>query len=207
MFLSASALSVPDFCSKLCYSALYQTVLDYFRTVLSTHALNPATCFWYSHRTWAGSGVLEPCSRQGGGCPGWEKAQPADPRDAAARRYPFLPVLLPGWQPRAADRPVWTQSPRDCGRHHPWPVTGEGGRGRPAQHPGTLIFFRPRVQMPTPSSIKPGYIKRTNCRHLPVITPDTSPNKRPLPRLLLTGRTIAATKAFSACADDINLML
>lgn len=105
------------------------------------------------------------------------------------------------------DSPRLRAEPQKRGCHLPQPALRRGAEGRQAQRPGTLIFFRPRVRMPTPASIKLGYIKQTNRRHLPVITPDTSPDKRPLPRPPLTARTIAATKAFSACADDINLML
>lgn len=105
------------------------------------------------------------------------------------------------------DSPRPRAEPQSRGWHLPQAALRRGAEGRQARRPGTLIFFRPRVWMPTPASIKLGYIKQTNRRHLPIITPDTSPDKRPLPRPPLTARTIAATKAFSACADDINLML
>lgn len=111
------------------------------------------------------------------------------------------PFNSPGDSPRP-----WAE-PQDRGWRAPQPALRRGAEGRQARCPGTLIFFRPRVRMPTLASIKLGYIKQTNRRHLPVITPDTSPDKRPLPRPPLTARTIAATKAFSACTDDINLML
>lgn len=114
-----------------------------------------------------------------------------------SRGAPSLPFQLPG---------PWAE-PQNRGWHLPRPALHRGAEGRRARRPGTLIFFRPRVRMPTPASIKLGYIKQTNRRHLPIITPDTSPDKRPLPRPPLTARTIAATKALSACADDINLML
>lgn len=144
VFLSASALSVPDYCSILSYSDLYQTVLNHFRTVLGTHTLNPATCFWYSHRTRAGSGALEPCSRQGGSCPGWEKAQPADSRDVAARHYRFLPLQLPGWQPGVQTDPCGRRTPGTLAGITPgWPLE-RGGEG---DRPSTLarLFSSARV--------------------------------------------------------------
>lgn len=183
------------------YSDLYQTVLNDIPIVLGTRTPNPATCFPYSCRSRAGSQALRPRSGQGGSCRGWERARPAVPWDTALAVSLSSPFNSNGWtHAEAGPQGPWPASP-------PVRPSERGAEGRQAQRPGTLVFFRPRVWMPTLASIKPGYIKRTNRRHLPVITPDTSPDKRPLPRPPLTGQTIAATKAFSACTDDINLML
>lgn len=167
---------------------MYQTTLNYFHIILGTRSLSPAALLLMLPQHLH----MLPSSRA---------VAVGSRHDLPAQGAPFPPFNSPGDSPRPR------AEPQNGGWHLPQAALRRGAEGRQARRPGTLIFFRPRVRMPTPASIKLGYIKQTNRRHLPIITPDTSPDKRPLPRPPLTARTIAATKAFSACADDINLML
>lgn len=139
------------------YFDLYQTSLNYFHIILGTCAPNPAACFCCSHRTCTLSRARGAGSRAGG-----EQTRPAIPR---ATSPPLSAGQRHGLSPGAAVAPSL-------------PALRRGAEGRQARHPGTLIFFRPRARVPTPASIKLGYIKQTNRRHLPIITPDTSPDKR-----------------------------
>lgn len=109
------------------------------------------------------------------------------------------------------------QTPETLASISPVPVLGTHGQQSrdlpPRRGCGTPApalrhaYFLPRACLDASSGIhKTGLHQTDQPPSSPCYYPGTSSYKRLLPRARLTGGTIAATKAFSVPADDINLV-